>query len=724
MDNDNNFSSNGQTYYWRIVVNDEMGGWANETYHFRTVGINKKVISKNRSAYSLEINQSGDILYGYINNNTIVQTSLDTSWHYVVMTYDGSNLRLYKDGALADTTPYVGTINFNTNNVTLGENLTGTLDEARISLGARDGAWINTTYQNTNDPESFASFGSQVGVLSTWSYRKQISINASMIDTDLTNFPVLINTTDTDLRDNALANGNDILFIPSSVSWTNGSCSQRYAHEVEKYVSSTGELVAWINVTSVSSSTDTTLYMYYGNTLCDSNKENREGVWDGNYLMVQHLNETTGIHYDSTSNGHNGTANGGVTQNANGIIDGADEFDGSDVGTGGDDRITLSTDLGRLSSSTIEFWLNRRTKHAGWTYPMDSRATSGGFWYAFTNNNLQLNGTAIIGSGDYNAGEWLHIVVVNSPGGYTSYLNGNSINNGGSLGTLVFGNALRIGNRFSDNEAINGFMDEVRISKVARNVSWINASYKNVNDSANFTIFSSQEAWNYAPVLSNEQPSNGATGVSLWPSCNVTVSDADGGSVDVYFYEKNSTGSWILQQTNGSVLVTSPVTVRWGNYSNASAGSTTYWWSVNCTDGTDWTNETYNFTTAASPFIYLFNGLEYTKVSDFIPGATRKERAYTSSVDVSETSVVDGTVLLKITEELDETTYLDRIYLLVDGTQIVELDSISDADLILLKDSDDRYLVMNQGAEHSLMFTVPEDYSTLHFVAEGYYVEH
>jgi hypothetical protein len=92
---------------------------------------------------------------------------------------------------------------------------------------------------------------------------------------------------------------------------------------------------------------------------------------------------------------------------------------------------------------------------------------------------------------------------------------------------------------------------------------------------------------------------------------------------------------------------------------------------------------------------------------------------------------------MKITEELNETTYLDRLYIRVDNTKIIELDSITDSthrpldntftSLIhcsLLRDSDDRYLIMNRGDEYLLEFRIPSSYHALQFVAEGYYREH
>ena len=42
---------------------------------------------------------------------------------------------------------------------------------------------------------------------------------------------------------------------------------------------------------SLLSLTDTTLYMYYGNSAA-ANQENVAGTWDSNYRMVHHLEET------------------------------------------------------------------------------------------------------------------------------------------------------------------------------------------------------------------------------------------------------------------------------------------------------------------------------------------------------------------------------------------------------------------------------------------------
>ena len=73
---------------------------------------------------------------------------------------------------------------------------------------------------------------------SAWTYRKMITIDNTKVPETLSDFPVLINlTTDTDLANNAQSDGDDILF-------TSADGVTKLSHEIEKFDSGTGELVA------------------------------------------------------------------------------------------------------------------------------------------------------------------------------------------------------------------------------------------------------------------------------------------------------------------------------------------------------------------------------------------------------------------------------------------------------------------------------------------------
>ena len=247
--------------------------------------------------------------------------------------------------------------------VTAGKYLTGHLDELRISSTPRSAAWINTTFQNINDPESFATFGSAVGVLSTWTYRKKITFNSSMIESDLTNFPVLVhNDSDTDLKDNALSNGNDIIFLQTSYDWTTSTWRDKLDHEIEEYNTTTGELWAWVRIPTLSSSTDTEIYMYYNNTLCTYNRESPADVWNHNFKGVWHMIDNTSSTIDeSTENTNHGSKIAADEPNQIiGNISKAQDFDGSNdyINCSNDNSLVFYNKTGSDDPMTIEVWIS------------------------------------------------------------------------------------------------------------------------------------------------------------------------------------------------------------------------------------------------------------------------------------------------------------------------------------------------------------------------------
>ena len=179
----------------------------------------------------------------------------------------------------------------------------------------------------------------------TWPYRKEITIDPANGDEDLTGFPVLIDRKDADLIDNAQSDGEDIVFTD-----INGN---NLSHEIELYDDISGHLIAWVNVPLLSSTENTILYMYFGNSDVTSSQEDPAGTWANNHVMVHHLDEATGTHFDSTGNGNDGTAEDmGAQQDVQGKIDGADQFDGINNLV----RVPNSTTLDITGSMTVEAW--------------------------------------------------------------------------------------------------------------------------------------------------------------------------------------------------------------------------------------------------------------------------------------------------------------------------------------------------------------------------------
>lgn len=123
---------------------------------------------------------------------------------------------------------------------------------------------------------------------SSWHYRNSITIDKSKVsNTNQSNFPVLVSNTSTDWKDTThggyvgKSTGGDILF-------TSSDGTTKLSHEIEKYDSATGELVAWVKVPTLSVSANTEIYIYYGNASA-LDQWDTNNVWDSNSKMVQHF---------------------------------------------------------------------------------------------------------------------------------------------------------------------------------------------------------------------------------------------------------------------------------------------------------------------------------------------------------------------------------------------------------------------------------------------------
>jgi len=348
--------------------------------------------------------------------------------------------------------------------------------------------------------------------------------------------------------------------------------------------------------------------MYYGNPTC-TNQENPPAVWDTSHKLVLHLNEKTGVHYDSTINGNNGTPFNGALQGVTGKIDGADAFDGSN------DYIEVAhsdTLAGYTEAFTTSFWIkledtSRRQaiinkydtagNQRGWfveynpvdswrvTYPFGFFASPDGAtyreWYA-----------------DFvpTAGVWYYITVVWESNQVPEfYINGVQVP---TIGTATIssinnneGAPLHIGRSTYAGRYLHGSLDEIRISNPTRSASYILTSYNNQKDPSSFYTIGEEEKFvaPESPVVSDPYPSDGAIGVELNPTLSVKVTDYQGDLITIIF-STNASGTWqnIGTYTNVANGVYNQTTTNMNNY------NTTYWWKVQATDGTSWTNKTYS----------------------------------------------------------------------------------------------------------------------------------
>ncbi|MHC4499571.1 MAG: DUF2341 domain-containing protein, partial [Planctomycetota bacterium] len=378
---------------------------------------------------------------------------------------------------------------------------------------------------------------------SNWLYRQKITISPTVADADLTNFPYLVKITDlaNPVFANAQTDGDDILFTSSDET-------TKLNHEIEKYDSTNTELWAWVMVPAISSTVNTEIYLYYGNGTAP-NQENVSGVWDSNYVMVQHLQETSGTHFDSTLNNNDGTPANGVAQTAVGQVDGADQFDGTDDKVDMADSATL-----QIVDMTVEAWVYIPDSIPSSYHGIVAHAPSTDNWYGLFNNGDRFHFRWSQGSvrrtdfnGTFSPNQWYYVVgVLDTVADKAfTYQNENldTTINGPSPPTPTSGPTY-IGHTFSSSEFFKGFIDEVRISNTARSEDWIKTSYRNQSSPSTYQTLSPEEN-DFAPVTfqaatsatADESAGNHAVAVVLsvpsgtTPSpITVDVTDLGGGS--------------------------------------------------------------------------------------------------------------------------------------------------------------------------------------------------
>ncbi|RJQ49682.1 MAG: DUF2341 domain-containing protein [Nitrospiraceae bacterium] len=413
-----------------------------------------------------------------------------------------------------------------------------------------------------------------------WLYRQQI-VSKQLItvasnitpSSTLTNFPVLIKLSDqaNPIFNKALANGDDIVFTLSDGT-------TRLNHEIESYNNAAGnmEFVAWVKIPTLSSSSNTNIYMYYGNNNA-SDQQSPAAVWDNNYKGVWHLKEglagtgTVDLYKDSTVNNNHGDDYTSATGQS-GKVGSGQEFDAVDDYVDVMDEASLDI----ADAITVEAWVYLKSTSGYRTF-----LCKGDDRYVIYFNPGTSIPVAGIYRSDYenlpygssiNLNQWNHLSFTYDKNGgannFITYINGvlsSSTTKTGPIG--VDDHSLSIGAcKYWGMYSVyfNGFIDEVRISNIARSSDWIKTSYNTQNSPQSYLTFGTEE--NYRNTVPPTAVTNTATNISgSTATINSTV-NPNGYTTTAYFqwgtttsYGNTTTTQAIGSGTN-SVSVTANLT--------------------------------------------------------------------------------------------------------------------------------------------------------------------
>lgn len=319
-----------------------------------------------------------------------------------------------------------------------------------------------------------------------YSKYQEVTIDASHVDADLTDFVVYINLADlskagADIFDTCRSDGGDIRV-------TKSDGTTELAREVVAIdtTAKTGELHVKYTGT-LSSSTDTVIRIYYNGTDTEpaaSATYGSEAVWS-DYEHVYHM-EAGGE--DSAGNG-DATANGNVPTNVAGKVGGAQDLDGTDDFFDAGDQWDSANGL-------VQMWYKPQVFDAV-NFLFSDRTASGDYLQIHTNSagtigtRMRVGGSSknINPSDVFSTGTYFMLHYKWGSGGIELFLNGATKGTESYTGTWSGNSNMDIGQaeNYADFET-HGDVDEVRYrSSVPSNLDeWIDAEHTNQNTPSTF----------------------------------------------------------------------------------------------------------------------------------------------------------------------------------------------------------------------------------------------
>lgn len=312
-----------------------------------------------------------------------------------------------------------------------------------------------------------------------WNFRKKIIFdnteeNIGASTEDLVNFPVLVRLDNTVIDYTETEDsGKDIRFLDRD--------GENLSYEIEDWDESATSYI-WVKVPQIDQDSDTDyIYMYYGNPSA-TDEQNSSDVWEENdYQAVWHLNEDSGLVRDSGPLGYNGTAVG-VNQGENG-------YNGKGVFTDGSNSyIDFSISLG--NTVTIETWAKSTASSFQdmlWCIGSNNRGPD----LFFSGSKVSLNTWDSSNNPFCNiptgVGGWNLYTTVISPSTTRLYVNNTLCGSAGYRNPTT--NNFHIASHA--NYDWEGYVDEFRISTVARSQAWTYANY--ASQSGGFSTYSDKE---------------------------------------------------------------------------------------------------------------------------------------------------------------------------------------------------------------------------------------
>lgn len=357
---------------------------------------------------------------------------------------------------------------------------------------------------------------------SPWAHVHSITIDHTKAGSSNSSaFPVYFGGTFTWLK--ASGSGGDIQHsttccantetVPADLIFTSDSgCNTLLNWDIPTWVSTTGVIEAWVQVPTVSSSVDTTIYACTGNSLVTTYQATYTSTWNSNYKAVWHFGDGTTLDlHDSTTNANNCTGVNTPTATTGLLLTGGAmalaSASSQTADCGAPSSLNITTTLS--AEAIVRFASLPGSGINPFVYSNTGASANNGY-ELFLHDGTGLTANALTGQ-VINAST-AKLVPGNSAGPNTinttyftfvRYDTGGGTNNLNlfdnnlfctqcllTAGTTAIGSSANhfiIGNRATTTALNwNGTLDEIRISNAIRSQDWMTTQFNNMNSPSTF----------------------------------------------------------------------------------------------------------------------------------------------------------------------------------------------------------------------------------------------
>lgn len=316
---------------------------------------------------------------------------------------------------------------------------------------------------------------------------------------DTATYPLLVSITKTALK--TTGNGGSMTNSSGFDRWYTSDigCTTKIAWESIQYGASTGAIVDFVQIGTLSHTVATTVYLCVGKAAITTDQSNKTGTWPARYQLVAHLQEASNPYNDSTTHARNSSSGTYPTQ-VSGLFGQAQSFNSASsqyirypvicdttcfqAGNGNTWSVWFKVANGYTPGANRVVWDTRINNASGQVMYLDSTGGINAFCSGASGSVGPFSGT--------NDGNWHYLVVnaINQSPTTWAFIIDNTSHASGSNCTSPFDGTVgeNVGADYTNtgNSYITGTIQEVRESSAPSSTSQITADYNSQKSGSTF----------------------------------------------------------------------------------------------------------------------------------------------------------------------------------------------------------------------------------------------